>query len=407
MKPDVGCTALQKVGPGGISARSTRCLAVVSFSVGYKEQKDATPGGRAPPPFHPAPSPLINMPSTFAVSVDLVSVALLPPALQAEFDSLVNVLIVETVFPTLLVPFGICLFMFTKPEIQRKPVFILNVLSIMFGLVFGGIAIATMFLTVSGRYVSPEWITALTGLYFFIPLCVQCILFLRIFAVYPPRTISRLLAIAIYGMLLAMTVARVVNIAIVLKELDDAGRMSANAWAVATAGRHIPSIMAELSMGLVFDTITSSLFLLRLRQGGALKSRPENDVVSSVGGRMSYPARLRALFWIALTNFVVPVIFNIVLLILVHNETSANIATVIAMISVNVYVQIVSGLLATLWCHSVGPYRDSTAARGKESPMVESIATLKFASPSTLTSHIHVEVEAGHSHTFERGEELQ
>ena len=73
-----------------------------------------------------------------------LSPALLPPPLQAEFDGIVDLLIVETVFPTLLVPIAVCLFMFTKPEIQRKPVFILNVFSIMFGLVFGGIAIATV-----------------------------------------------------------------------------------------------------------------------------------------------------------------------------------------------------------------------------------------------------------------------
>ena len=66
----------------------------------------------------------------------------LPQALQTQFDGIVDLLIVETVFPTLLIPIAVCLFMFTRPEIQRKPVFILNVLSIMFGLVFGGIAVA-------------------------------------------------------------------------------------------------------------------------------------------------------------------------------------------------------------------------------------------------------------------------
>ncbi|RDX46050.1 hypothetical protein OH76DRAFT_1485832 [Lentinus brumalis] len=81
------------------------------------------------------------MPSPFALPV-YISTIPLPAALQAEFDAIVNVL--ETVFPTVLIPLAICLFMFTKPEIQRKPIFILNVLSIMLGLVFGGIAIATM-----------------------------------------------------------------------------------------------------------------------------------------------------------------------------------------------------------------------------------------------------------------------
>ncbi|RPD53621.1 hypothetical protein L227DRAFT_616824 [Lentinus tigrinus ALCF2SS1-6] len=330
------------------------------------------------------------MSSTHSLSVD--SSALVPPALQAEFDSLVNLLVVETVFPTLLIPIAVCLFMFTKPEIQRKPIFVLNVLSIMFGLVFGGFCIATVSRTVAGYFVSPQFFTAVNALYFFNPLCVQCILFLRIFAVYPPQTISRLHAVAIYGTLMAITVARVVNLAIGLKDMSDASRHAANAWAFVTVIAHIPSIVAELSMGLVYDTMASSLFLFRLHQGGALKSNTaEDQVVCRSEGRMSYTARLRALFWIALTNFVVPIIFNIVLLILIHYETFSDAATVIAVISVNVYVQIVSGLLATLWCHS-RTHRE-TAAGTRESPM----STLKFTPPSVLASRIHVELDTVHA----------
>ncbi|TFK86952.1 hypothetical protein K466DRAFT_523255 [Polyporus arcularius HHB13444] len=328
----------------------------------------------------------------FAQPVDS-SVLVLPPEVQIEFDGVVDLLIVETVFPTLLVPIAICLFMITKPEIQRKPVFFLNVFSIVLGLVFGGIAIATVSRSISGHLVSPAFVTALSGLYFFIPVCVQCILFVRIFAVYPPRSISRLLAFTLYGTLFAMTVARVVNLVITLIRMSDAAHHAASAWAVLGVGRRIPSVTAELSMGLLYDIIASTLFLYRLHQGGALKGlkRAENDIVSSAK-RASYPARLRALFWIALTNFVVPVIFNVLLLILFRTETDlGDSITVIAIISVNVYVQIVSGLLATLW--SSGSSRETTA-RSTENPMLESISTLKFAPASTtLTSHIHVEVE--------------
>lgn len=183
------------------------------------------------------------------------------------------------------------------------------------------------------------------------------------------------------------------------------------------------------------NSIASFLFLFRLRQGGALKSRTDHDIVISVGGRstcailsrpsscvaayltafsihaVSYPARLRALFWIALTNFVLPVIFNIVLLVLVHNETFGNIVTVIAVISVNVYVQIVSGLLATLWCHSVGPYREPSTRmtlQENKAPIAE-LSTLMFAPPSSLggTSNTHVETEATRTNASAGGEELQ
>ncbi len=90
-------------------------------------------------------------------------------------------------------------------------------------------------------------------------MCVQCILFVRIFAVYPPRTTSRLLALAIYGTLFAMTVARIVNITIALKRISDAGRLAPDAWTITVVGRRIPSVMAELAMGLVYDTYEISL----------------------------------------------------------------------------------------------------------------------------------------------------
>ena len=83
------------------------------------------------------------MASTSVMPVDRSSSSL-PPALQAQFDGIVDLAIVETVFPTLLFFTGVCLFMFTKPEVQRKPVFILNVIGVVLGLVFGSMAIATL-----------------------------------------------------------------------------------------------------------------------------------------------------------------------------------------------------------------------------------------------------------------------
>ncbi|RPD52583.1 hypothetical protein L227DRAFT_568494 [Lentinus tigrinus ALCF2SS1-6] len=165
-----------------------------------------------------------------------------------------------------------------------------------------------------------------------------------------------------------------------------------------TVGRHIPSVMAELCMGLVYDTIASCLFLFRLCQGGALKTITTRGInVLSSGERiLLYPARLRALFWTALTNFVVPVIFNMILLAFVPREDASNIVVVFAVGSVSVYVQIVSGLLATLW--RLGSYRETTARE-----MAESIETLKFAHPGLLVSHtgIHVDLDvAGNTSTL-------
>lgn len=82
---------------------------------------------------------------------------ILPPALQAELGSVVDLLIVETVFPTLLIPITLYLFASTTPEVRKKPVFLLNIVAIILGLVHGGVCIASLVSSAVRR-----------------PSCVQC-----------------------------------------------------------------------------------------------------------------------------------------------------------------------------------------------------------------------------------------
>lgn len=55
--------------------------------------------------------------------------------------SAVDMLIVGTFFPALLVPIGAVMFIFSTPQLRRRPVFILNVLAIVSALGLGGIII--------------------------------------------------------------------------------------------------------------------------------------------------------------------------------------------------------------------------------------------------------------------------
>lgn len=113
-----------------------------------------------------------------------------------------------------------------------------------------------------------------------------------------------------------------------------------------------------------WHSIASALFLLRLRWGRTFKFR-ESEVVTSGQRCMlickyllytanycpqlgSYPARLRALFWIALSNFVLPVIFNIVELIMIFSGVGYIPGADIMMVTP--YMEIIGVLLATLMC---------------------------------------------------------
>ena len=107
----------------------------------------------------------------------------------------------------------------------------------------------------------------------------------------------------------------------------------------------------------------------------------------------SYSNRLRALFWIAASNFVIPVIFNIAQLVLIFHDESFVHGTYVLL--VNIYVEIVSVLLATLWCSS-SLWENATFSAVCEAPSsfeggehrpVESLGEVKFASPNTFNSH--------------------
>ena len=63
-----------------------------------------------------------------------------------------------------------------------------------------------------------------------------------------------------------------------------------------------------------------------------------------------YLAHLRTLFWIAVSNFVIPVIFNVLLIIFAFRE--ANMLDGTYLFLINVYIAVISALLATLWCSS-------------------------------------------------------
>jgi len=83
----------------------------------------------------------------------------------------------------------------------------------------------------------------------------------------------------------------------------------------------------------------------------------------------SYPAQLRALFWIAVSNFVFPVFFDIAKYILMFRDTADYNVYLIVVIT-DIYVEIIGVLFATVWAatkHSESP-----------GPTIE-LKTLQFA----------------------------
>ena len=159
----------------------------------------------------------------------------------------------------------------------------------------------------------------------------------------------------------------------------------------------------------------SALFLLRLREGGALRKDKDrlNIVLSNEASSMSaphcllpeishtasrpdpYASRLRTLFWLAVSNFVFPVIFNIVQLVIVFRDR--NFTHGVYVVSANIYVEIVCVLLATLWCsetywNAAASIALSGAKPGSsDADSTQSLDSVKFASASVVVSEFRPE----------------
>ena len=93
----------------------------------------------------------------------------------------------------------------------------------------------------------------MTCLYFFIPICVQCILLVRILAVYPPRTLSWSLWAAIYGPLTAVIIVRIVNASIAFRKIAEGTDKYQDAYVAAQIAWNLPYAKAEWFLQLLYD----------------------------------------------------------------------------------------------------------------------------------------------------------
>ncbi|KAM5539664.1 hypothetical protein V8D89_006773 [Ganoderma adspersum] len=118
--------------------------------------------------------------------------------------------------------------------------------------------------------------------------------------------------VLIYGIFAALSIARLVNWGIFLrtvtKELNKPGT---DTLTVALYALKLSNGRAEWFMQCALDLYASILFLVRLNEAHVVRGRREGlGSIITNGGYNSYSSRLKALFWIAVFNFVFPVILG-------------------------------------------------------------------------------------------------
>ena len=131
----------------------------------------------------------------------------------------------------------------------------------------------------------------------------------------------------------------------------------------------------------------------------------------------SYISRLRALFWIATSSFVFPVILNIIQLAFAYRDP--NFLHCEYIYWVNVYVTIVGALLATIWCSSDRASNKGGLGAGMEGVRRVGMTTVTLSMPrfnrtsetattETVDSGIREtsDMDAGGSMTFRKGQDI-
>ena len=139
----------------------------------------------------------------------------------------------------------------------------------------------------------------------------------------------------------------------------------------------------------------SGLFLLKIRRGvknehhrmfwkGSYSTPSKSSGVSPDTGTSigSSASRLRTLFWIALSNFVFPVIFDIAMLILVFRDLNYMDGSYVT--TVNSYVSILGVLFSTIWASGSSRLGETTTIHSHACPH-----TTSYGAPLAL-DRIHV-----------------
>ncbi|PFH45063.1 hypothetical protein AMATHDRAFT_132447, partial [Amanita thiersii Skay4041] len=160
-----------------------------------------------------------------------------PPGLNylQVVNPFLSILMTELVGTSILLPLLVILFFFSTKQLRRKPIFILNVISILLGMSMGITGIWDMVSLFSTKNcanslrcitnpqspIGPNVYATMACFVTIVPLFVETILMFRILAVYPYHATPKPTFISIFLPLALLKIARLVNISIYIKHYLD------------------------------------------------------------------------------------------------------------------------------------------------------------------------------------------
>ncbi|KAG1906975.1 uncharacterized protein F5891DRAFT_940924 [Suillus fuscotomentosus] len=273
-----------------------------------------------------------------------------PPGLNylaAIQPALIDVMIGHT-FTVILVPLLIAMFYFSNEHSRRQPIFILNILNVCLafsvGIMGDSRAVNTMLSPTHPYPVSYDIIMGFLGAVQSI--LVDTILLFRICSVYPPRYLTWQRFVMLVSLPVLLKVARVINLSLFIAALTRAAKGPNAEATLAALWVAAPYLKIEWFAQLVDNIYASSVFLWTL-----WSKRKNNDGSTTGNTKFSFRMRLRTLFWIALSNFVIPALFSVAQIIVIYCEV--NPVVINQIILANTSIAVIGVVFATVWAGTV------------------------------------------------------
>ncbi|KAH9900667.1 hypothetical protein C8Q73DRAFT_637606 [Cubamyces lactineus] len=293
-----------------------------------------------------------------------------PPGLNYvdSIEPSLNLLLLDTVLSSFLVPIFVILLYFSTPATRWKPVFVMNVISIVLALALAAVNIYNQSRAILAKPVDPTLNTAFASLLVLAPLFSESILVFRVVAVYPPRYMPWSKRLLVYGPIIAFKGGRIANTVVFIVRWVQLNRHAYNPLQTGQDAWNLPNVKIEWILQFLDMSFVSALFLARLRRGGSVSTpniflahqNPAHHRLTRVTLGVSFASRIRTLFWISASNLVIPVLLILVQLVYIFRDSNFLHGTYVFFVNVN--VQIIGVLVATIW--STGAQQGSMTTEG-------------------------------------------
>ncbi|KAI6012715.1 hypothetical protein F5J12DRAFT_891034 [Pisolithus orientalis] len=284
-----------------------------------------------------------------------------PEAIISGFVSGIHpafvITVANTAFSASLFTLFVVLLALSTKESRRRVIFRLNVFAICIVLTMGIVIGFCNGKIVVGRlyWMPPSVPIAAVAFTVFPPLLCDSILLSRLFALYPLRSTSSATLLKILAFPFCVKSARVVVLTLFLNDyVRSATTAPGLLWGEDATWFRNPRLIAEWTLQIADNSLF--LYNLYVRAGS----------VTRQGGMT---ARIRQVFYISAANFVLPLIFSIVLIILFATPRLLAIGELLWLI--NGYVTALGVLCATLW------FSGSEWARIRNEPSSSNIFSFK------------------------------